>query len=157
MYFMKKVLLLFSMIMLFATASFSQVKWEDPKEVLPKFFSGELNKPVLVDVWADWCTWCHKLDDDVYANKEVGNFVGQFYHAIKIDSESNEHLFTLNGMSFTHKEFVDNVLNIEGYPTTIIGHPNLKDEFRFSGYYDLENFSQILVAAKILYFDTKKK
>lgn len=29
------------------------------------------NKLVFVDVYADWCTWCHKLDHEVFTDERV--------------------------------------------------------------------------------------
>jgi thiol:disulfide interchange protein len=44
-------------------------------------------KMVLVDVYTDWCGWCHKLDRDTYSNPEVITFVNSQFVCLKIDAE----------------------------------------------------------------------
>jgi len=44
-------------------------------------------KMVLVDVYTDWCGWCHKLDRDTYTNPEVISFVNSQFICLKIDAE----------------------------------------------------------------------
>jgi len=43
-------------------------------------------KPVFVDFWADWCTWCHRLDQTTYVDPEVVRLAGDFV-AVKVNTE----------------------------------------------------------------------
>lgn len=45
------------------------------------------NKLILVDVYTDWCGWCHKLDRDTYSNPDVVNFVNNQFVCLKVDAE----------------------------------------------------------------------
>jgi len=48
------------------------------------------NKLVFVDVGAYWCPPCHKLDEEVFTQAAVGEFLGNGYVAVHIDAEKGE-------------------------------------------------------------------
>ena len=48
------------------------------------------NKLVFVDIGAYWCPPCHRLDEEVFSQPEVGEFIGNGYVALHIDAEKGE-------------------------------------------------------------------
>jgi thioredoxin-related protein len=44
------------------------------------------SKPIFVDVYAEWCTWCHKLDKEVYSDPKFVEYMKNYVLA-RIDSE----------------------------------------------------------------------
>lgn len=44
--------------------------------------------PIFVDVYADWCVWCHKLDQEAYVNPKFVQFMKNFV-TLKLNSEDN--------------------------------------------------------------------
>ncbi|HEY6302868.1 MAG TPA: thioredoxin domain-containing protein [Terriglobales bacterium] len=45
------------------------------------------NKPILLDIGAVWCHWCHVMDRESYDDAEVAAIVNEHYIAVKVDRD----------------------------------------------------------------------
>jgi uncharacterized protein YyaL (SSP411 family) len=45
------------------------------------------NKPVLLDIGAVWCHWCHVMDRESYESAEVAQIINREYIAVKVDRD----------------------------------------------------------------------
>src|SRR6266481_3240759 len=45
------------------------------------------NKPILLDIGAVWCHWCHVMDRESYDDPEVAKIVNENYIAVKVDRD----------------------------------------------------------------------
>ena len=45
------------------------------------------DKPMLLDIGAVWCHWCHVMDRESYDDAEVAAIVNQHYIAVKVDRD----------------------------------------------------------------------
>ncbi|SPE24825.1 conserved hypothetical protein [Candidatus Sulfotelmatobacter sp. SbA7] len=45
------------------------------------------NKPVLLDIGAVWCHWCHVMDRESYDDADVAAIVNEHYIAVKVDRD----------------------------------------------------------------------
>src|SRR5579872_4007758 len=45
------------------------------------------NKPMLLDIGAVWCHWCHVMDRESYDDPEVAAIVNEFFIAVKVDRD----------------------------------------------------------------------
>ncbi len=45
------------------------------------------NKPILLDIGAVWCHWCHVMDRESYDDPEVAAIVNEHYIAVKVDRD----------------------------------------------------------------------
>jgi uncharacterized protein len=45
------------------------------------------NKPMLLDIGAVWCHWCHVMDRESYDDPEVAAIVNEYYIAVKVDRD----------------------------------------------------------------------
>src|ERR1700692_3658643 len=45
------------------------------------------NKPILLDIGAVWCHWCHVMDRESYDDAEVAKIVNERFVAVKVDRD----------------------------------------------------------------------
>ncbi|HUK24299.1 MAG TPA: thioredoxin domain-containing protein [Terriglobales bacterium] len=45
------------------------------------------NKPILLDIGAVWCHWCHVMDRESYDNPEIAQIVNERFIAVKVDRD----------------------------------------------------------------------
>ncbi|HET9408147.1 MAG TPA: thioredoxin domain-containing protein [Candidatus Sulfotelmatobacter sp.] len=45
------------------------------------------NKPILLDIGAVWCHWCHVMDRESYDDPEIAAIVNQYFVAVKVDRD----------------------------------------------------------------------
>ena len=45
------------------------------------------DKPILLDIGAVWCHWCHVIDRESYENPEIAAIINQNYVAVKVDRD----------------------------------------------------------------------
>jgi len=45
------------------------------------------DKPILLDIGAVWCHWCHVMDHESYENAETSAVINQHYVAVKVDRD----------------------------------------------------------------------
>ncbi|MEO6326463.1 MAG: thioredoxin fold domain-containing protein [Thermoanaerobaculia bacterium] len=90
------------------------------------------NSLVMVDVYTDWCGWCRKLDEDVFADTRVGT-ASKGLVAIKLDAE--------HGGEKLAERF-----QIEGFPTVLFldGRGNLVS--RVNGYVNRDRMLEVMAA-----------
>ncbi|HOS94462.1 MAG TPA: thioredoxin family protein [Armatimonadota bacterium] len=93
------------------------------------------DKLVLVDIWANWCGWCKKLDQDVFTKPEFAEAAKDFV-LLKVDSDANEGYLEKTGQ--------------EGLPTTAFLLPDGRLLCARSGYMPVEAYVAMLDEAKSL-------
>jgi hypothetical protein len=67
------------------------VRWQ-PWNASTLALARRLNRPILIDVGAVWCHWCHAMDQTTYADPEVANLINQHFVPIKVDSDQQPAL-----------------------------------------------------------------
>ena len=45
------------------------------------------DKPVLLDIGAVWCHWCHVIDRESYENVEIAKIIDEHFVAVKVDRD----------------------------------------------------------------------
>ncbi|HEV2317210.1 MAG TPA: thioredoxin domain-containing protein [Thermoplasmata archaeon] len=49
-------------------------------------------KPILLDIGAAWCHWCHVMDEGTYSDTEVARLIEQHFIAVKVDRDLNPEI-----------------------------------------------------------------
>jgi uncharacterized protein YyaL (SSP411 family) len=52
------------------------------------------NKPVLLDIGAVWCHWCHVMDRESYENAETAALINEYFVAVKVDRDERPDVDT---------------------------------------------------------------
>jgi thioredoxin-related protein len=94
----------------------------------------EVDKPVLINFWAEWCSWCVKMDKEVMSDGEVIDFVSENFVPVKIDSDLPENRRLLM------------LYRITGHPSFVILDKNGKFLGKAVGYMPKDIFLQVLEA-----------
>ena len=45
------------------------------------------DKPILLDIGAVWCHWCHVMDRESYENAEVARVINESFIPVKVDRD----------------------------------------------------------------------
>ncbi len=70
-----------------APAAPASIRWEKGfDDALRK--ARRAGKPLIVDFWADWCSWCERLDETTYVDPWVVRRAQEFV-AVKVDTEGS--------------------------------------------------------------------
>src|SRR5438552_8046568 len=47
----------------------------------------ELDRPILLDIGATWCHWCHVIDRESYEDPDLAKTINDHFVAIKVDRD----------------------------------------------------------------------
>ncbi len=67
-------------------AAGSAIKWQ-PWNAAAFSLARRLNRPVLIDIGAAWCHWCHVMDNTTYADPAVIREINAAFVPIKVDTD----------------------------------------------------------------------
>jgi uncharacterized protein YyaL (SSP411 family) len=68
------------------SAAHQPIDWHEWGE--PAFEKARAEKkPVLLDIGAVWCHWCHVIDRESYENPEIAELINKLYIAVKVDRD----------------------------------------------------------------------
>jgi len=56
-------------------------------------------RPILIDLYTDWCGWCKVMDKKTYSNKNVVKYVHDKFYPVKINAESRD-VINFSGRSY---------------------------------------------------------
>src|SRR5215469_10088763 len=78
------------------------------------------NKPLLLDIGAVWCHWCHVMDRESYDDPEIAAIVNEHFIAVKVDRDERPDIDS------RYQAAVQAVSGQGGWPLTAFLTPNGK-------------------------------
>jgi thioredoxin-related protein len=118
----------------------SETSWRNWQPGLEE--ASRAKKPILVDVYTDWCGWCKRMDRDVYSRTDVQEYLAKNYVVIRLNAESAAAA-TYQGQSTTEKSLASG-FRVTGYPTTVFLRPTGDHMVNVPGYVPADRFLRIL-------------
>lgn len=75
----------------------------------------ENDKKVLVYAEAVWCTYCKKMEKEVFPKQKIIDSLAKYYYPVRVDIESDKKL-VFNGETMTGSQFAQKY-RVRGTPT----------------------------------------
>ena len=100
-------------------------------------------KPVLVDFYTDWCTWCKVMDDSTFSNSEIKKILTSEWITIKIDAEDKKTSGTFKDRTMPYNRLVL-AFGVRGYPSYLFIDKEGEPITVISGYHPKEQFKPML-------------
>lgn len=100
-----------------------EVNWMSFEEMQVAY--AKAPRPILVDLYTNWCGWCKVMDKNTYQNKQVATYINEKYYAVKFDAESkaevvfNGRKYGYNAKYKTHDLAVELSFGQLSYPNTV--------------------------------------
>ncbi len=77
-----------------------KIEWLSFEEAMEK--SEKEPKPILIDIYTDWCGWCKKMDNTTYKNDVIVSYINENYYPVKLNGEDKNDI-SFQGKTFTYK------------------------------------------------------
>ena len=99
-------------------------------------------KPILIDVYTDWCKWCRVMDETTYLDADMIQYINTHFYAVKLDAEHKEGIhfqgkkykYVPKGRRGIHEAAIALLGNRPSYPSTILLDENLQEKEILKGY-----------------------
>jgi thioredoxin-related protein len=148
-----KWIFLFGLVLVVSMAYKPDTATEHTKWISLKDAADSLKKekrPVLIDLYTDWCGWCKVMDKKTYSNKNVSAYLAKKFYAVKIDAEGKKDIqwngknYNFNAAYKTHNFAIYLTNGQLSYPTTVIIPADGSAPQAIPGYLEPKDFELIV-------------
>src|SRR5215469_4583744 len=131
------------------SAMHQPVRWHEWGEAAFALAQRE-NKPILLDIGAVWCHWCHVMDRESYEDPEIAEIINQRFVAVKVDRDERPDVDS------RHQLAIQAISGQGGWPLTAFLTPEGKPfyggtYFPPQDHYGRPSFRRVLVAISDAY------
>lgn len=71
-----------------AKKSTEKIEWLNINQAIAK--NEKEPRKILIDIYADWCGWCKRLDKQTFGHPDIAAYVNENYYAVKLNAEERE-------------------------------------------------------------------
>jgi thioredoxin-related protein len=127
------------------------VNWLSISEAQEKYKTNP--KPMLIDIYTDWCGWCKHMMKTTYSNPNLAAYINNFFYPVKFDAETKDTII-YNGIVYKptskapktpHELAIKFLGNNLSYPSTIFIANNYEFNLLSQGYLDEKKIEPLLV------------
>lgn len=147
---MRKILLTAVFVLGAIAIQAQEVNWISFEEAIKQ--NKENPKPIMVDLYTDWCGWCKRMDATTYKNPTIIKYINDNYYAVKMDGEGKKDItyqgktfkFVQQGRSKYHELAAAILRGKMSYPSTAFFNSNAQLIQSVPGYLSDKKFEKIL-------------
>jgi len=117
--------------------------------VPPRSFEAVLNeaqaqdKPILVEIYAPWCPYCQRMQETVYSNAAVREYINANFTYVRLNSDTTAGTHQYRDRTLSTKQLAA-VLGAKGVPTTTFLQPDGTPIARQPGFIKRPTFLKII-------------
>lgn len=117
------------------------VSWEEFQHAISSAASED--KKILIDIWAPWCGWCTRLQDEVYTDQKVLSFLNDHFRITRLNIDDSSTLLLFQDREMSPSELAFG-MGATGTPTTVFLTSGSKYITRLPGFVKPGEFLTIL-------------
>jgi thioredoxin-related protein len=144
---------LFFCLIIFCSATLKQggnekIQWIKLDEASVKV--KEQSKPIIIDLYTDWCYWCKVMDKKTYSNKKVIEYMNEHFYSVKLNAETKDAINWKDKTYRYNSKYNINDFSIfltygrASFPTTVIIADDQSAPIPIAGYMEVKEIEKIL-------------
>jgi len=138
-----KILAIMMTVVLIMTqfVSAADKAWYSYNEGMKLAEKGE--KHIIIDFYADWCTWCKVMDKETFSDPQVQKYLFENFIPIKLNAENSTETVEFQGQKLTPRELTA-AFRITGFPSVAFLTPKAEVITVVPGYIKKDMFMNLL-------------
>lgn len=101
------------------------------------------DKPLLIEIYAPWCPYCQRMQEDVYSDETVRDYLDETFTYVRLNSDTTAGTHQYRDRTLSTKQLAS-VLGAKGVPTTTFLKPDGTPIARQPGFIERPTFLKII-------------